>query len=322
MILDPKRDPWPELHLVDWVETKETLHRFTQVVGKVRLALAPRQNHWWQVPLYLSARGLTTSPIPDGGRVFEIAFDFLDHQLRIDSSDGARSAIVLRPMAVADFHHELMALLRGMGVDVSIRTATCEIPGETLTLDVDRVHASYDPEYAQRFFQALVSTSEVMARLRRGFLGKESPIHFFWGSFDLALTFFSGRAAPARPGADGVTREAYSHEVMSVGFWPGGGAQDASFYAYASPEPPGFAEEEVQGGGHYDPSLKEFLLPYEAVRRSEAPAETLLSFFSSAYDLCADLGGWDRASLERRPPEERGGGLLWSDAEDANAGLS
>ncbi len=321
MVLDPKRDPWPELYLAEWADTEETLHRFTQVVGKVRLALAPRQNHWWQVPLYLYARGLTTSPIPDGGRIFEISFDLLEHQLRIDASDGVRSAFPLRPMAVADFHHELLALLRDMGVDVAIRAETCEIPGETRRLDEDRAHASYDPEYVQRFFQVLVSTSGVLSRLRRDFLGKESPIHFFWGSFDLALTFFSGHRAPERPGADEITREAYSHEVMSVGFWPGDAGHDASFYAYAAPEPAGFADREVEGGGRYDAGLREFVLPYDLLRRSEAPAETLLAFFSSAYESCAELGRWDRAALERGAAES-GGAVLWSDAEEANAGLS
>ncbi len=203
MTLGAKLDAWPELYLADWVETMETLHRFTQVVGKVRLARALPQNHWWQVPLYVSARGLTTSPIPDGDRVFEIAFDFLEHQLRIEASDGAHAAFALRPMAVADFHDAVMVLLRGMGIEVTINPTTCEIPGETLGLDRDRVHATYDPEYVRRFHQALVSTSEVMARLRGEFLGKASPIHFFWGSFDLALTFFSGPALRRAPGRTG-----------------------------------------------------------------------------------------------------------------------
>ncbi|BDG10836.1 DUF5996 family protein [Anaeromyxobacter paludicola] len=313
-------EPWPALHLEDWSDTKETLHRMAQVVGKIRLARAHPVNHWWQVPLYVTARGLTTSTVPDGERLFEIRLDLVAHEVRVETSDGARAGFALEPMAVADFHDRLLGALGGLGIAVSIRPATCEIPDERLGLDEDRVHASYDAAAVRRFFQVLARTSEVMARARGRFLGKASPIQFFWGSFDLALTFFSGRRAPERAGADAVTREAYSHEVVSVGFWPGGGGVDASFYAYAAPEPPGFADGEV-AGGRYDPQLKEFLLPYEAVRRSGAPDQALLAFFESAYALGAELGRWDRQALERPEPASRAGSG-WAAYEPAGLGLS
>ena len=292
-------DFWPPLPLAEWQDTRDTLHMWTQVVGKVRMALSPRVNHWWEVPLYVTARGLTTSPIPYDNGVVELQFDFLAHVLTAQTSTGGVKTLPLGPRPVADFYAELMDVLKTLGINVKIWPMPVEIPNP-IRFDQDRVHASYDPEYANRFWRVLVCADTIFKEFRGRFIGKSSPVHFFWGSFDLAVTRFSGRRAPERPGADAMTREAYSHEVISVGFWPGTGALDAVFYAYAAPEPPGFAKAPVvPAAAVYNTELKEFLLPYESVRTAAAPREVLLNFAQSTYDAGATLGGWDRQALER-----------------------
>ena len=291
---------WPALPLAAWAQTYATLHMWTQIVGKVRLALTPRVNHWWNVPLYVDARGLTTSAIPCEERAFEVRFDFVRHELVLETSDGRRKALPLVPRTVADFYAAFMALLRGAGIEVAIWRMPVEVP-DPIPFDEDRVHASYDPEYAQRFWRILVTVDRVFGEFRSHFLGKCSPVHFFWGSFDLAVTRFSGRRAPGRPGADAVTREAYSHEVSSVGFWPGGGdVPGAAFYAYTAPEPPGLREHRVApDAAHYDAKLGEFILMYDDVRGAASPSAALREFCETTYDAGAELGHWDRAALER-----------------------
>jgi Family of unknown function (DUF5996) len=298
--LPDQPDSWPALPLANWKDTRATLHMWTQIVGKVRMALTPKINHWWNVPLYVSSRGLNTSPIPYGDRVFDVEFDFIDHKLSIRVSDGVKKEMFLIPRSVADFYQEFMSTLRSAGIEVKIWTMPVEIP-DPIPFDQDRVHASYDPEYAHRFWRILVSTEEVFTEFRSRFIGKTSPVHFFWGSFDLAVSRFSGRRAPERPGTDSITREAYSHEVISAGFWPGGGdVTDAAFYSYAAPEPPGFAQQGVRPpAAFYHSGLKEFLLMYEDARRAPSPCETLLNFLESTYEAGANLGNWDRQALER-----------------------
>jgi hypothetical protein len=293
-------DAWPDLPLDAWRDTYATLHMWTQIVGKVRLALSPPINHWWHVTLYVTARGLTTSPIPYGTRTFAVSFDFIDHNLLIQTSDGTSKSLGLFPRSVAEFYHEFMAALRALHIDVTINTLPQEVP-DPIHCDVDDVHASYDPEYAQRCWRILVQTDRVFKAFRGRFAGKCSPVHFFWGSFDLAVTRFSGRRAPERPGADRITREAYSHEVISGGFWPGSGpVQEAAFYAYAAPMPPGFERAAIRpASAWYSTELGEFLLRYDDVRRADAPDAMLLDFLQSTYDAAADLAGWDRAVLER-----------------------
>jgi len=293
-------DSWPELPLEAWQDTYATLHMWTQIVGKVRLALSPRVNHWWEVPLYVNARGLTTSAIPYGDGSFEVQFDFIDHKLRIDTSKGSAKTMALKPQSVADFYAEFMAGLGALGIAVKIWSLPCEVPNP-VRFESDRQHASYDPEYAHRFWQILVLCENVFQEFRAGFIGKCSPVHFFWGSFDLAVTRFSGRRAPERPGADSITREAYSHEVISAGFWPGGGdIKGAAFYAYAAPEPAGFANQKVKpAAAFYHPQLKEFLLMYDDVRLAPSPREALLSFMQSTYEAGASLAHWERKELER-----------------------
>jgi hypothetical protein len=273
---------------------------WTQIVGKVRLALSPRVNHWWEVPLYVSAAGLATSPIPYAGGMFEIEFDFIHHQLVIRTSQDTRQTIALRARSVAEFYREVMAALASLGIKVNIWKMPVEIPNP-IPFDQDTVHASYDPEYANRFWRVLVACDAIFKEFRAGFIGKASPVHFFWGSFDLAASRFSGRRAPERPGADAITREAYSHEVISAGFWPGGGdIKGAAFYAYAAPEPPGFAVHPVAPTkAFYHPQLKEFLLMYDDVRQSPSPRSALLSFLQSTYDAGAKLGKWNREELEK-----------------------
>jgi Family of unknown function (DUF5996) len=295
-------DSWPSLPLNSWRDTYATLHMWTQIVGKVRLALTPHVNHWWNVPLYVSSRGLTTSPIPYGDRVFEVEFDFVDHKLYLRLSNGVTKELALVPRSVADFYREFMDTLRSVGIEMKIWRMPVEIP-EPIAFDQDYIHASYDREYAHRFWRVLVSADEVLKQFRSAFIGKSSPVHFFWGSFDLALTRFSGRRAPERPEADSITREAYSHEVISAGFWPGGGeVADAAFYCYAAPEPPGFSQQAVRpAAAFYHPKLKEFLLMYEDVRRAASPSSMLMDFLQSTYDAGATLGKWDRPALERSP---------------------
>jgi hypothetical protein len=296
-------DAWPPLLYDSWSETAQTLHLWTQVAGKVRLALATPANHWWHVPLYVAARGLTTSPIPWEDRSFEIVFDIIAHRLVVTCSDGAETSFPLAPMSVARFHERLLATLADMGVRPRIWTTPCELP-DPIPFEQDQTHAAYDPDAAHRFWQVLIRADAVLRRFRAGFLGKASPVHFFWGSFDLAATFFSGRPAPRHPGSPlapaSVSEEAYSPEVISFGFWPGGGGTDASFYAYAYPEPAGLPQAPVRPApARYDPAFGEFLLPYAAVRVAPDPERAVIAFFSSVYTAAADLGAWPRASLER-----------------------
>jgi hypothetical protein len=294
-------DAWPELPLEHWRATCATLHMWTQIVGKICLELTPPVNHFWNIAFQVSARGLTTPAMPCGGqRTLNMTFDFLHHELVAQCSDGGIRSIPLAPRSVAVFYRDTLGMLHEMGIDVKIWTMPVEIP-DPIRFELDTTHASYDPEYAQRFWRILVRTAQVMQELRGRFIGKCSPVHFFWGSFDLAVTRFSGRKAPARPGADPVTREAYSHEVISHGFWPGGGTvPSAAFYAYAAPEPPGFQDAKVEPvEAFYSPDLSEFILPYDAVRSRQDPAETLRSFLQSTYEAGARLAQWDRASLER-----------------------
>jgi hypothetical protein len=273
---------------------------WSQMVGKVRLALSPRTNHWWEVPLYVNSVGLTTSPIPCPGGVFEIQFDFCQHQLLIQTSHDTKRTLALVPRSVADFYREFMAALASLGIEVKIWKMPCEV-ADPIPFDQDTQHASYDPEYVHRFWRILVSCDAVFKQFRAAFIGKASPVHFFWGSFDLAATRFSGRRAPEREGVDPITREAYSHEVLSAGFWPGGGdIKGAAFYAYAAPEPAGFAQYPVRPPeAFYHPQLKEFLLMYEDIRRSDSPQGRLLEFLQSTYDAGADLGNWNRKELEK-----------------------
>ena len=300
---DATRD-WPSLPLAAWQDTYATLHMWTQIIGKIRLQQCSPVNHWWHVPLYVTVRGLSTSPIPYRGQSFAITFDFLAHALQIETSWGARQVLELRPMSVATFYHETMAALSEAGITVQIWPVPVEVP-DPIPFEQDEVHAAYDPDYAQRFWRILVKTHHVLMDFRGQFLGKVSPAHFFWGGFDLAMTRFSGRRAPEHPGVpslpDFVTHEAYSHEVSSVGFWPGGnGVEEPVFYAYAYPEPAGFSNYPVEPkGAYYHHTLREFVLPYELVRTSDAPAALLMGFLRSSYAAAADLAGWDRAALER-----------------------
>jgi hypothetical protein len=273
---------------------------WTQIVGKVRLALTPLVNHWWNVPLYVTPRGLTTSIIPYGERSFELRFDFLKHQLVLETSDGALKTLPLAPKSVADFYEEFVRLLRAEDINVKIWRMPVEIQNP-IPFDQDKVHASYDAESVEKFWRILVSVDAIFKQFRARFIGKSSPVHFFWGSFDLAVTRFSGRRAPERPDADTITREAYSHEASSVGFWPGSsGMSDAAFYSYAAPEPNGFKQAPTQPkAAGYNASLGEFLLLYEDVRKAESPSSSLLQFCQSTYDAAATLGKWDRVALER-----------------------
>jgi len=297
-------EAWPELHYAEWADTCATLHMWTQIVGKIRMAKTPPVNHWWHVPLYVTSRGLGTSPIPDGARTFEIDFDFIDHRLRIDTTDGERREIALRPMSVADFYARVMAALRELRVGVAINTMPSEVAAP-IPFDDDTEHAAYDAGAVARFWRILVSACNVLGEFRCDFLGKVSPIHFFWGGFDLAVTRFSGRRAPPHPGIPGISlamvREAYSHEVSSAGFWPGAPGVDAAFYSYAYPEPAGYADAAVRpAAAFYSNDLREFLLPYDAVRASATPERDLMEFLRTTYDAAASLGDWPRDALERR----------------------
>jgi hypothetical protein len=298
-----KADQWPSLPLQQWKDTYTTLHMWTQIVGKIRLGLTPLVNHWWNVPLYVNARGLTTSAIPYRNRPFELWFDFLDHQLVLQTSAGSRKLLPLISMSVADFYREVMRMLKASGIEVKIWRMPVEVP-DPIPFDEDCVHAAYDPEAAQTFWRILLSVQCVFEEFRSRFLGKCSPIHFFWGSFDLAVSRFSGRPAPERPGADRVTREAYSHEVSSVGFWPGSGTiTEPAFYSYTAPEPPGFRGWPVRpAAARYHMQLGEFIIMYDDVRTSASPSAALLNFCQSTYEAGATLAKWDRNALER-PPE-------------------
>lgn len=296
-----REEAWPALPLSEWQPTCETLHMCTQIVGKVRLALAPPLNHWWHSTFYVNARGLTTSLIPYGSGGFEVEFDFLSHNLIFHTTSGESRVLQLVPRSVAEFYREFMSSLRALGIQVTINTMPQEVPNP-IPLDQDETHASYDPQYANRFWRVLVSSARVMEKFRGLYCGKSSPVHFFWGSFDLAVTRFSGREAPPRKGADRVTQEAYSQEVISAGFWPGSGEiNDAAFYAYASPEPSGFSQAKVAPSkAFYRPSMSEFFLMYEDVRNTASPGDTLMQFLQSTYEAGANLAGWDRGHLERR----------------------
>ncbi len=289
---------WPELILEDWQDTLATLHMWTQIVGKIRLKQTPLVNHWWNVPLYVSARGLTTSPMPYEDRIFEIEFDFVEHRLRIECSDGAQSMLALRPQSVAAFYKELMTTLHGLKIDVKIWPVPVELPTTPIPFDEDEVHKSYDAEYVNRWWRALVSVDEVFKEFRTRFIGKVSPVHFWWGAFDHAVTRFSGRTAPPRE--DKMQQEAYSHEVISHGFWPGGNGVQAAFYSYTAPEPAGLPEAAITPKeAFYSNEMKEFLLPYDAVRRSSSPEDALMDFCQSTYEAGANLANWDRQALER-----------------------
>jgi hypothetical protein len=299
---------WPSLPFAEWKDTAATLHMWTQIVGKVRLMLSPWTNHSWHVTLYVTSRGLTTSPIPYGSQSFEIQFDFIDHQLLLDKSDGARRTIELKPQSVAQFYRNLMKTLSDLELPVTIHTTPNEIEN-AIPFDRDEEHGSYDRDYANRFWRVLVQSDRVFKKFRSRFCGKCSPVHFFWGSFDLAVTRFSGRPAPPHPGGvphlpDAITREAYSQEVSSLGFWPGNAAAPTPiFYSYAYPEPPGFAEANIQpGAAFYETKLHEFILPYDAVRIAGNPDQFLLDFAQSTYDAASTLGKWDRDALQEKKP--------------------
>jgi hypothetical protein len=294
---------WPDLPYPAWRDTAQTLQLWTQIVGKLRLALTPWLNHSWHVPLYVTARGLGTSAIPAGDQILEVEFDFIAHRLLARTSRGDTASLPLVPQTVAAFYRGVRALLNGIGIDVAISDRPSEIL-DAIRFSQDQVHAAYDAEAAHRFWRVLLAVDRVFKEFRTGFLGKASPSHFFWGSFDLAVTRFSGRPAPLHPGgvpglADAVVREAYSHEVSSAGFWPGNDATpQAAFYSYAYPEPDGFARRKVTGGAAYDPALREFILPYDRVRAAADPETVLLDFLAATYAAAADCGHWDRAALE------------------------
>jgi hypothetical protein len=297
--------PLPAQPFDSWQDTLATLHLWTQIVGKVRLTLTPLVNHWWNVPFYLTARGMTTSAMPydsvtKEALTLEVRFDFIDHKLFIETSNGRSVTLALTPQSVANFHQQFMSALAELGVTVKIWTLPCELPNP-IRFEDDQIHASYDREAVHKFWRILTWVDQVLKEFRAGFIGKVSPVHFFWGSFDLAVTRFSGRTAPERPGADSITREAYSHEVSSAGFWAGGGEiKSPAFYSYAAPEPAGFAEYKVQpAAAYYHPQMKEFLLSYDDVRAAPDPKAALMSFLQSTYGAAADLGKWDRKHLER-----------------------
>jgi hypothetical protein len=303
-----RSEAWPSLPLEAWSETCATLHLWTQIVGKIRLVQSPWINHSWHVTLYITARGLSTSPIPYGDRTFQIDFDFIEHKLAIQSSDGGGATLRLEPQSVAAFYQGLMERMSRLGLQVDIHKLPNEV-ADPIRFDQDQTHRAYDREYANRFWRALVQADRVFKAFRARFIGKCSPVHFFWGAPDLAVTRFSGRRAPEHPGGiphlpDWVTREAYSHEVSSCGFWPGGGSVPyAAFYAYAYPEPAGFSEATIRpAAAFYSDELGEFLLPYDAVRESDSPDATLLDFLQTTYEAAANLGQWDRSALERSVP--------------------
>jgi hypothetical protein len=305
----PANAAWPALPLADWRDTFATLHMWTQIVGKTRLALAPMENHWWQTALYVTPRGLTTSAIHYGERAFAVDFDFIDHMLWVRASDGATRGLALFARSVAEFYAEYMAVLRALDLEVAIMPSPVEVQ-TAIPFAEDREHAAYDPDAARRWWQIVLQTDRVLKRFRGRFVGKASPVHFFWGSFDLAATRFSGRPAPRHGGGapncpDYVMVEAYSHECSSCGFWPGGGPiAEPVFYAYAYPEPPGYAAHAVRPeGAYYHREMREFVLPYEVVRGASAPDELLVEFAQSTYDAAAEHGGWDRSALDRPQAE-------------------
>jgi len=302
--MSPAQEEWPALPLAEWRDTYATLHMWLQLIGKIRLVQTPVINHWWNTTLYVTSRGLTTSAIPYDTRTFQMDLDFLDHHLRIETSDGERRSLALSPQCVAEFYRATMEALRSLGVAVNIWTTPVEVADRT-PFELDQHHCAYDPDYANRCWRILMQASRVLTEFRSHFVGKVSPVHFFWGAFDLAVTRFSGRPAPMHPGAPHlakfVAREAYSHEVSSCGFWPGGGPVDRPvFYAYAYPEPEGFKDYRIEPReAFYSHDLKEFLLPYDVVRTAKTPARVLHAFLQTTYEAAANLGQWDRPSLER-----------------------
>ncbi|HBL57596.1 MAG TPA: hypothetical protein DDZ80_03280 [Cyanobacteria bacterium UBA8803] len=297
-------DIWPSLPLEAWQDTYATLHMWTQIIGKIRFAQTPWINHSWHIPLYVTAWGLTTSTIPYGGRVFQIDFDFIDHGLLIQTSEGTRRTIALYPRSVANFYHSVMETLEALDIHITINTKPNEVP-DSIRFEQDETHAAYDADYANRFWRVLLQSDRVFREFRSHFCGKVSPVHFFWGSFDLAVTRFSGRSAPEHPGGvpnlpDAVAKEAYSQEVSSAGFWPGAGLSYPAFYSYAYPEPDGFKQAAIRpDGAFYSQELGEFILPYEAVRQAESPDQMLLAFLQSTYDAAASLGNWDQGALKQ-----------------------
>jgi len=295
-------DAWPELPLAAWQDTRDTLHMWMQIVGHIRMTLTPLVNHWWNVPLYVSARGLTTSPIPYRRRIFEIRFDFIAHKLLIQTCEGAVETMDLKPRTVADFYRDIMQQLHSLDIDVKIHGSPDEV-ANPIPFAEDEVHKSYDPEFAHRFWRILVSTDTVLKDFRSRFIGKCSPVHFFWGSLDLAVSRFSGRPAPPRP--DAISREAYSHEVSSAGFWPGGGdIKGPAFYSYTAPEPQGFKTYSARPArALYHTGLSEFVLMYDDIRSASSPEAELMEFFQSTYEAGANLAKWDRAALERAPQD-------------------
>jgi hypothetical protein len=300
---ETREDLWPSLPLEAWQDTYATLHLWTQIIGKIRLKLSPLVNHWWNVPMYVTSRGLTTSPMPYGPHICQIDLDFISHEMVITTDSGDRRSLALVPRSVADFYAETMATLRSLGINVNIWTTPVEIADRT-PFEQDRIHASCDREYAHRFWKILVQADRVLKEFRSGFIGKASRVHFFWGGFDLAFTRFSGRRAPEHPGVPNVGRqvmvEAYSHEVSSCGFWPGAGLGMPAFYSYTYPEPAGFKEYPVQPAeAYYHKNMGEFILPYDAVRIAQSPDEKLLSFLESTFEAAVIHGKWDRTSLAR-----------------------
>lgn len=301
--LNRKEQLWPHLPLEAWQDTCSTLHMWTQIIGKIRLHLAPMINHWWQVAFYITARGFTTSPMPFNSMYCQIDFDFIDHEMHIITDNGNSRSIELKPRTVADFYITTIEALSSLGIKAAIWTTPVEVP-ERIPFEQDNTHSSYNPEYAHRHWRVLVQADRIMKEFRSRFIGKVSPVHFFWGAFDLAVTRFSGRRAPEHPGVPNVARsvmvEAYSHEVSSCGFWPGTGLGEPAFYAYAYPEPEGFKEYPVKPDeAYYFNDWGEFVLPYEAVRAAGSADEKLLAFLQSTYEAAATLGNWDRGSLER-----------------------
>jgi hypothetical protein len=290
-------DHWPELPLSEWEDTYNTLHMWAQIVGKIRLDLTPEVNHWWNAALYVNIRVLTTSPIPYRDNAFEMQFDFLNHRLEVRTASGEDRAIALKPKSVAAFYRELFTTLRTLGIEIQINTKPQEVP-DPIPFDQDETHSSYDPEYANRLWRILLSTEQVFQEFRAKFIGKCSPVHFFWGSFDLACTRFSGRMAPPRKGV--ITSEAYSCECSSLGWWPGGGEMKGpAFYAYMAPEPEGYGTAVSKGSGFYSDKMHEYFLMYDDVRRAQSPRAEILQFAQNTYAAGAHLAGWDRTSLER-----------------------
>lgn len=299
----PDLGKWPSLEWAQWKETAETLHMYTQIVGKTRLALTRTQNHWWNVPLYVTARGLSTSAVPIGrGQVMDIEFDFVSHQLVCRKSNGDTRQFGLRAIPVAEFFGEFFRMLKELGVEVAIDPVPCEL-ATPIRFDRDTVHASYDPDAVERFWRVLIISDTLFKRFSTNFYGKISPVHFFWGSFDLAVTRFNGAKAPPRPGADSIQAEAYSHEVISAGFWPGnGGYGRAAFYSYAAPTPDGLGKTVLRGKGSFNQRMGEFLLDYEDARGAADPAHAVLTFLEETYSTAADLAKWDRVHLDRDDP--------------------